>query len=84
MIKALIYIRLVVNTNTIRRFSYMTLGLYIITVQKIVKTCAKFNEFLMFEVNVIIAKTEGFRKTVSNMTDIAHTTWATGKTFHWR
>ena len=55
MIKALIYIRLVVNTNTIRRFSYMTLGLYIITVQKIVKTCAKFNEFLMFEVNVIIA-----------------------------
>ena len=27
--------------NTIRHFSFMTLGFYIITVQKIVKTCAK-------------------------------------------
>ena len=72
MIKALIYIRLVVNTNTIRRFSYMALGLNIITVQKIVKTCAKFNEFLICEVNVILSQTEGFGNTISNMTDIGY------------
>ena len=40
--------------NTIRHFSYMTLGLHIITVRKIVKIGAKFNEFLIFQVNVIL------------------------------